>query len=136
MPEPGTEEVLRAGALEVVPAHFVARVADDVLPLAPRELALLVALMRHEGRVCSRELLYEEVWGRALPDGERSVDVYVRKLRAKLEAVLPHWQFIHTHHGFGYRLSPRLRTRPIRPHGRTRGLGADNELRTRDKETL
>jgi DNA-binding response OmpR family regulator len=37
--------------------------------------------------------------------GERSVDVYVRKLRVKLEAALPGWRFIHTHFGFGYRLS-------------------------------
>jgi DNA-binding response OmpR family regulator len=38
--------------------------------------------------------------------GDRSVDVYVRKLRVKLEHALPHWRFIHTHFGFGYRLAP------------------------------
>jgi DNA-binding response OmpR family regulator len=37
--------------------------------------------------------------------GDRSVDVYVRKLRVKLENALPDWSFIHTHFGFGYRLS-------------------------------
>jgi DNA-binding response OmpR family regulator len=37
--------------------------------------------------------------------GDRSVDVYVRKLRVKLEEALPGWRFIHTHFGFGYRLS-------------------------------
>ena len=36
---------------------------------------------------------------------DRSVDVYVRKLRVKLEAALPGWSFIHTHFGFGYRLA-------------------------------
>jgi DNA-binding response OmpR family regulator len=37
--------------------------------------------------------------------GDRSVDVYIRKLRVKLEQALPDWSFIHTHFGFGYRLS-------------------------------
>jgi DNA-binding response OmpR family regulator len=45
------------------------------------------------------------VWGTTLRDGDRSVDVYVHKLRAKLEETLPEWSFIHTHVGFGYRLS-------------------------------
>ena len=40
---------------------------------------------------------------------DRSVDVYVRKLRVKLEAALPGWSFIHTHFGFGYRLAGRSR---------------------------
>jgi Transcriptional regulatory protein, C terminal len=43
--------------------------------------------------------------GGATPRGDRSVDVYVRKLRVKLEQALPAWRFIHTHFGFGYRLA-------------------------------
>ena len=38
--------------------------------------------------------------------GDRTIDVYVRKLRVKLEDALPDWAFIHTHVGFGYRFSP------------------------------
>ena len=53
----------------------------------------------------SRDELFRLVWGRELRAGDRSVDVYVRKLRVKLEHALPSWRFIHTHFGFGYRLS-------------------------------
>ena len=51
----------------------------------------------------SRQELYLAVWGAELRAGDRSVDVYVSKLRAKLEAAAPGRQFIHTHPGFGYR---------------------------------
>src|SRR5918998_4714675 len=56
------------------------------------------------GRVVSREELYRQAWGATLRDGDRSCDVYVHKLRAKLERALPGQHFIHTHVGFGYRL--------------------------------
>jgi DNA-binding response OmpR family regulator len=46
------------------------------------------------------------VWGREMRAGDRSVDVYVRKLRVKLEQALPGWRYIHTHFGLGYRLAP------------------------------
>jgi DNA-binding response OmpR family regulator len=48
------------------------------------------------------------VWGQPLRAGDRSIDVYVHKLRAKLEAAAPHARFIHTHVGFGYRFSAEL----------------------------
>jgi len=75
------------------------------LMLSVREFGLLHALARAEGRILSREQLYLEVWGKPLSKGDRSVDVYVHKLRAKLEAAQPDARFIHTHVGFGYRLS-------------------------------
>ena len=53
----------------------------------------------------SRDHLYELVWRDHLRAGDRSVDVYVHKLRHKLELALPEWRFIHTHVGFGYRFS-------------------------------
>ena len=53
-----------------------------------------------------REELYETVWGAPLRGQDRSVDVYVHKLRAKLADALPEWGFIHTHFGFGYRFQP------------------------------
>jgi DNA-binding winged helix-turn-helix (wHTH) protein len=46
------------------------------------------------------------VWGGELRAGDRSVDVYVSKLRGKLERVMPDRRFIHTHQGFGYRFQP------------------------------
>lgn len=45
-------------------------------------------------------------WGREMAPGDRSVDVYVRKLRVKLEQAALRWRFIHTHVGFGYQLAP------------------------------
>ncbi|HEY3828708.1 MAG TPA: helix-turn-helix domain-containing protein [Solirubrobacteraceae bacterium] len=46
--------------------------------------------------------------GSELRPGDRSVDVYVSKLRTKLEAAMPDRRFIHTHPGFGYRFQPQL----------------------------
>jgi len=45
------------------------------------------------------------VWGYAMVHGDRSVDVFVRKLRQKLEKVSPSWRYIHTHFGIGYRFA-------------------------------
>ena len=45
------------------------------------------------------------MWGYAMVHGDRSVDVFVRKLRSKLERVSPSWRYIHTHFGIGYRFS-------------------------------
>ena len=77
-----------------------------MLALSVRELALLAALARRAGRIVPREELYETVWGGSLRPDDRSVDVYVHKLRVKLGEALPEWRFIHTHFGFGYRLQP------------------------------
>ena len=46
------------------------------------------------------------MWGYAMAHGDRSVDVFVRKLRQKLERASPHWRYIHTHFGIGYRFAP------------------------------
>jgi len=86
-----------------------------VVPLTPRELDLLVELMRRPDRVLSREVLFERCWGHAMAPNDRAVDVYVRKLRAKLEAALPDWRFIHTHHRLGYRFSPITTTDDVMP---------------------
>ncbi len=80
--------------------------------LSIRELHLLVELGRRADRIVSREELYRLAWGRKMRAGDRSVDVYVRRLRVKLEGVLPGWRFIHTHFGFGYRLAPEQRAEP------------------------
>jgi DNA-binding response OmpR family regulator len=73
-------EVLWVGALEIRPADHLALADGRTLPLSVRELALLAALARHEGRIVSREELYAVVWGRPFRKEERSVDVYVRRL--------------------------------------------------------
>jgi DNA-binding response OmpR family regulator len=74
--------------------------------LSVKELGVLTELARHTDRVVSREELFRLAWRRDMRPGDRSVDVYVRRLRVKLERAMPGWRFIHTHFGFGYRLSP------------------------------
>ena len=96
-------EVIRAGELELRPGEGMVLARGRALCLSVRELALLAALARRHGLVVSRAELYESVWGGCLREEDRSVDVYVHKLRAKLTAALPEWSFIHTHFGFGYR---------------------------------
>ncbi len=99
-------EVLRAGDLEVRPADHLALARGRALVLSVRELQLLAAMVRNKGRILARDELYALVWGDDLRAGDRSVDVYVHKLRTKLARALPDHQFIHTHFGFGYRLEP------------------------------
>jgi DNA-binding response OmpR family regulator len=88
------------------PGEGLALAAGTALGLSVREFGLLVALARSGGGIVRREDLYRRVWGGALRDGDRSIDVYVHKLRVKLEDALPTTRFIHTHVGFGYRFSP------------------------------
>jgi DNA-binding response OmpR family regulator len=98
-------EVLNAGPLEILPDENLARASGRALMLSIRELRLLTELARRADRIMTREELFRLVWGRDMRPGDRSVDVYVRKLRVKLEEALPGWLFIHTHFGFGYRLT-------------------------------
>ena len=99
-------ELIEVGDLEIRPGEGLALAAGRPVPLSMREVALLTALARREGRVVRREDLYALAWGARLREGDRSIDVYVHKLRAKLEEALPGHRFIHTHVGFGYRFSP------------------------------
>jgi DNA-binding response OmpR family regulator len=99
-------EVIKAGDLEIRPSEYLALAAGRALTLSVRELELLAALGRREGRIVPRQELYRTVWGAPMRSDDRSVDVYVHKLRAKLAGALPEWQFIHTHFGFGYRFQP------------------------------
>jgi DNA-binding response OmpR family regulator len=98
-------EILEVGPLQIVPDEHLARAEGRALMLSIRELRLLTELARRADRIVAREELFSLVWGREMRARDRSVDVYVRKLRVKLEAALPGWRFIHTHFGFGYRLS-------------------------------
>lgn len=102
----GDRSELRVGPLAACTEQGCAHVNGCAVPLTKREFKLLVALMRGANRVVRREDLYREVWGDSLRGRDRSVDVYVFKLRGKLEQALPGWNFIHTHTGWGYRLNP------------------------------
>lgn len=99
-------DTLRSGEVEIHTSDGLVLAGGRVLPMSVRELELLIALLTREGRIVSREDLYRLAWGAELRDGDRSVDVYVHKLRVKLEEALPGQSFIHTHFGFGYRFGP------------------------------
>jgi DNA-binding response OmpR family regulator len=96
----------RAGRLEIRPEEHAALVDGRPLNLTVRELQLLTTLAAHPQRIMTREELYASVWGRQARRADRSVDVYVSRLRAKLGAALPELRLIHTHTGIGYRFSP------------------------------
>src|SRR5258708_20775646 len=93
-------EILEVGPLEILPDEHLARAGGRALMLSIRELRLLTELARRADRIMAREELFRLVWGRDMRQGDRSVDVYVRKLRVKLEQGLPGWRFIHTHFCF------------------------------------
>lgn len=80
--------------------HRVER-AGMVLQLTPKEYALLLLLARHRGRVLSRTLIAESVWGIGFDAQTNAVDVLVRRLRAKLDAAFP-TPMLHTKRGVGY----------------------------------
>ena len=96
---------LRAGVLEIKPSEGLALAGGRALRLSVLEFSLLAELVSNEGRIVTRSDLYSRVWRRPLREGDRTIDVYVHKLRVKLEDALPEWDVIHTHVGFGYRLA-------------------------------
>jgi len=101
----GEQPSLGAGELSIRPDQFQAFADGRSLELTRREFELIHLLAGAEGRVLPREEIYQRVWGYAMAHGDRSVDVFVRKLRQKLEKASPAWSYIHTHFGVGYRFA-------------------------------
>ena len=95
-----------AGELEIRADQFQAFVAGQSIDLTRREFEVLQLLSEANGQVLQREEIYQRVWGYAMARGDRSVDVFVRKVRQKLEKTSPNWEYIHTHFGIGYRFEP------------------------------
>jgi DNA-binding response OmpR family regulator len=102
---------LVAGELEIMPDRFQAYVGGESLEFTRREFELLGVLAEHAGKVLERDEIYRRVWGYSMIHGDRSVDVFVRKLRSKLQKRSPGWDYIHTHFGIGYRFDPQ----PVEP---------------------
>ncbi|MPV71097.1 two-component system response regulator CreB [Burkholderia sp. BE17] len=76
------------------------------LDLTRYEFGLLALLVRHPGRIYSREQLMDLVWHEALDSADRTVDTHIKTLRAKLRAIDPERDPIRTHRGMGYSLQP------------------------------
>jgi DNA-binding response OmpR family regulator len=100
------DEPVTAGELTIRPDQFDAYVGDEPAGLSRKEYDLLRQLAGADGRVLEREQIYQRVWGYTMVRGDRSVDVFVRKLRTKLEKLSPEWRYVHTHFGIGYRFAP------------------------------
>jgi DNA-binding response OmpR family regulator len=100
---------LVAGELEIRADQFQAFVRSSSIDLTRREFEVLQLLAQAEGKVLQREEIYQAVWGYAMAHGDRSVDVFIRKVRQKLEQTSPSWSYIHTHFGVGYRFDPEHR---------------------------
>ena len=102
---PDLEDGTMVGEIAIRPDLYQAYAGDTSLELTAREFEIL-NLLSQSDRVLRREEIYERVWGYAMAHGDRSVDVFVRKLRQKLRAGSPEWSYIHTHFGVGYRFAP------------------------------
>jgi DNA-binding response OmpR family regulator len=114
---------LVAGDLEIRPDRFQVYVAGESLELTRREFELLQVLADHAGKVLERDDIYRRVWGYAMIHGDRSVDVFVRKLRSKLQRRSPGWEYIHTHFGVGYRFD----AKPLVPESAAAPIGQATE---------
>ena len=100
------EQQVTAERLEIRPEEHAALVDGRPLRLTVRELQMLSTLAAHPQRIMTREELYSEIWGGEPRSDDRSVDVYVSRLRSKLSDALPGLDLIHTHNRVGYRFSP------------------------------
>jgi DNA-binding response OmpR family regulator len=99
-----TSAQLRFGDLEIIPDEGVVRRAGEEIHLTKTEFKLLVELASSPGRVFSREVLLERVWGYGYFGDGRLVDVHVRRLRTKVEADAANPRHVVTVRGLGYKL--------------------------------
>ena len=93
------------GNLEIRPDEIQVLASGRRVGLTVREFQVLLVLAEHEDRVVRRVEIYDRVWGGEMKRRDRSVDVFVRKVRVKLANAAPNWDYIHTHFGVGYRFA-------------------------------
>ena len=92
--------------LEILPDAGVVRVGGNEISLTKTEFGLLCELAQNPGRILTREVLLDKVWGYGYFGDGRLVDVHVRRLRTKVEADPAHPRHIVTVRGLGYKLEP------------------------------
>ena len=100
---PSTPSVLRFEDIEIDASAMQLRVGGELVTTTATEFRLLDYLARHPGRVFSRDHLLDAVWGDARFVTPRSVDVYVRRIREKIEADAETPRYLKTMRGAGYR---------------------------------
>ena len=99
-------EPLDIEELRIDPRTVQAYVAGQSAGLTTTEFRLLYALALEQGRVVTRDELLQKIWGRRQTRRDRTVDVFVRKLRDKIDRRTPEHAFVHTRYGVGYKLEP------------------------------
>jgi len=99
-------EPIEAEELRIDPLNVQAYLDGASLELTPTEFRLLYALALERGRVVTRDELLQRIWGRRQTRRDRTVDVFVRKLRDKIETHAPRHTFIQTRYGVGYKFEP------------------------------
>ncbi len=99
-------EPIEIEELRIDPREVEAYVDGTSVELTPTEFRLLYALALERGRVLTRDELLQKIWGRRETYRDRTVDVFVRRLRDKIDRRAPRHTFIQTRYGVGYRLQP------------------------------
>jgi two-component system alkaline phosphatase synthesis response regulator PhoP len=102
-------EIIELEELRVDPVSVQAYLDGHSAELTLTEFRLLYALAAESPRVVTRDELLQRIWGRRLTRRDRTVDVFVRKLREKIDARAPRHAFLHTRYGVGYKLEPQLK---------------------------
>jgi DNA-binding response OmpR family regulator len=105
-PDPVRGEPIELAELRIDPREVQAYLDGRGAGLTPTEFRLLHALALERGRVVTRDELMQKIWGRRQRHRDRTVDVFVLKLRAKIDRAAPSHDFIRTRHGVGYKLEP------------------------------
>jgi DNA-binding response OmpR family regulator len=95
-----------ADELRIDPLNVQAYLDGASAELTPTEFRLLHALALERGRVVSRDELLQRIWGRRQTHRDRTVDVFVRRLRDKIDSRAPRHTFIQTRYGVGYKFEP------------------------------
>jgi DNA-binding response OmpR family regulator len=96
-------DVIEAGELRIDPREVQAYVNGESADLTPTEFRLLYALALEQGRVITRDELLQRLWGRRETHRDRTVDVFVKKLREKLDRPGAAHTYIQTRYGVGYK---------------------------------
>jgi DNA-binding response OmpR family regulator len=99
-------EPIEIEELRIDPRQVQAYVDGESAELTPTEFRLLYQLALERGRVVTRDELLQKLWGRRESHRDRTVDVFVRRLREKVDRRAPKHTFIQTRYGVGYRLEP------------------------------
>src|SRR6187399_758846 len=111
--EPRRGDEILVEELRLDPRNVQAYVDGASAELTPTEFRLLYALALDQGRVLTRDELLQRVWGRRASHRDRTVDVFVRKLREKVDSRASRHTFLQTRYGVGYKLEPELKAERV-----------------------